>query len=234
MKNNVLLIIFFLTLFGCQKESRNHIYSCDEKVNSWTIENKSEIKRMNRHDILEYSIEYQKAIYRAFTPNQRLSCWKEKLNEVLGLRWNNDDRQHILALLDKLNENWFIEYYNERNPNILSMDDFMKNWIDQGINQLGWSKALVHSMIVCLETNVSDNGYLVESDQILNYENTLKDSGEGTCLCSNASDWCNLGGNELGYCKENADNCKHSTLGCGALWTYPCDGKCRLGLHRDE
>jgi len=236
MKKIQLYIIFCFAfaILGCQKDSKTHFYSCDDDINNWVIENESEIENMSRTDLLLYNNDYQRPIFRAFTSKQRLSCWKDKLNEVLVLQWDTNERLHIYTLLKNLDINWFVEnnYVNGLNPQILR-DDFIKNWIEKGINEIGWSKGLVHSMIVCMETNVSDNGYLIESVEKVENSNSLKESGAGTCTCSTASDWCNLGGDALGSCKEHADNCRASTMGCGTLWTFSCNGKCRLGTIYD-
>lgn len=205
-----------------------HFYSCDDNVNNWVTENKSDLIKMTRTDLLRFSDDYKIPIFRAFTPKQRLACWKEKLNEVLVLNWNNDEKIHVHTLLKNLDENWFVEnnhgdtlYYQT------SRDVFLKKWIEKGINELGWSLGLMHSMVVCMETKVSDNGYLVESIENIN---SSKSSGQGNCQCSTESDWCNLGMSELGTCVQNAGNYKPSSLGCGTLWTFTCNGKCRLGI----
>ncbi len=223
-----LIVSMSFVLFGCKKDTQNHFYSCNENVNNWVIENKSDLVKMTRKDLLRFSDDYQRPIFRAFTPKQRLGCWYEKLNEVLVLNWNENEKNHIQLLVHSLDENWFIE--NDPADTVyhqMSRDIFLKNWIEKGINELNWTRALIHSMVVCMETKISSEGYLLETT---NNNESLKGSDQGTCECSTESDWCNLGMNELGSCVQGLNNCKTSSLGCGTLWSFTCNGKCRLGI----
>jgi len=50
------------------------------------------------------------------------------------------------------------------------------------------------------------------------------DGGVKKCKCSSESNYCN----PLAPCDEQPEDiCKHTTLGCGTLLVYSCDGLCR-------
>ncbi|MCK9271030.1 MAG: bacteriocin fulvocin C-related protein [Bacteroidales bacterium] len=225
----ILMFTFIIALSGCKKDSEVKTYSCNSEVDSWVKSNLSKIKSMERLDILNYPSIYQKGIFRASTPEKRLIFWQEKLDEVLSLEWFEYERLHILMLKSEIGINWFDESLspNAKEDKII----FMSEWLKFGMEELRWSKALIHSMLVVLETNKSDNGFLMESVRIQTDKNFKVDPYYGDCECGQSDDWCDIPGTggDLAYCKEDND-CSASSLGCGTLWLSPCDGMCELGM----
>ncbi len=45
---------------------------------------------------------------------------------------------------------------------------------------------------------------------------------QADCGCSQSNDWCQSPG------KCESERCTVSSWGCGTLWWYKCDGKCKL------
>jgi hypothetical protein len=233
---NKLVILSFiaLVLYGCEKNTEVKKYSCNNHINDWVSENLNEIKNMDRSNLLEYSLEYQKPIFRAFSPQQRYNSWNEKLNEVLKLNWDKEERLHILLLRSQMSLNWFIEgNTQEHRASIDKRNQWINDWISEAVTDLGWSLGLIHSMVVVMETNVSDNGYLLESYRNDENSKNYKVSDEGDCGCSQTSDWCDIPGtgSDNGSCQP--DGCIVGT-GCGFVWSYDCDGNCKIGIIGDE
>ena len=163
IKNIFITILLSIVFLGCQKDNKDHYYSCNEEINDWVVANKSEILKMNRNDLLQFNEDYQRSIFRAFTSKQRIACWKEKFDEVLVLNWKENEKNHIQLLLQSLDENWFIENELEKTSYQQRIRDaFLKEWIEKGINELNWTSALIYSMVASMETITCSNGFLVE------------------------------------------------------------------------
>ncbi|MCB2207299.1 MAG: bacteriocin fulvocin C-related protein [Bacteroidetes bacterium] len=220
---SILSILLFI-LSSCQK-SESHRYSCDEEINCFVVENLDKISDMNRKDLITYNIEYQRAMFRAMSPENRYSCWNDKLFETLKLEWSQDEFDHIIKLRNEMSVGWFNEE-KLSNPNYKNIiDAYLRNWIETGINEIGFSEGIVYSIVVTLDLYSEDN-------KLVDYMKAVEEADRdifGTCTCSTTSDWCDISGYGTSQkCKLHHDNCTYSSLGCGTLWTSPCDGKCAL------
>jgi hypothetical protein len=235
-KINIIFPLFVMALLiaSCDKDEK--IYSCNKDVNDWVTANKSQIDTIAyRESLLNFELEYQKGIYRALKPKIRYLIWVDKINQVLKLNWENDERKHIEELLNSINEKWFSEKLLSDKELISQRKGVLKNWVSLGLKELGWSKALIHSIAIRLDVKKSDDNYLIET-YISDYKKTsnLKEAGGG-CKCSSGDDWCDLGGgNDNGSCTEDLYDCNHSSWGCGLLWLSECDGLCELGVPDDN
>jgi hypothetical protein len=51
----------------------------------------------------------QVAIFRAFSPNQRLDLWLKRLDQILSLEWTEKERNHLIKLRESLKVERFSE-----------------------------------------------------------------------------------------------------------------------------
>lgn len=225
MKHLFLAVIATGIIFatGCKKEKL--IYSCNPNVNEWTINNKEKLSNINRSDLIKFDITYQKAIYRTLSPKKRHEIWKDKFVELMNIaKWNVEEKEHLTNLINSLNDGWFYGI-DDSDPNILKQKNlFFKNWINYSMKKFHWDRSFLFSILVSLDNPVK-NGRLSS----VNYNNRAVGGGGGLhdCSCSTEDDWCDgFFGPDLGDC--DAGNCDASDLGCGTLWTYPCNGECVL------
>lgn len=211
-------------LNSCSKESNSDIFSCDPITNQWVKDNLKQVQSFDYIKICQLPVESQKAVFRASTPEKRLSIMKEKLNAVYQLKWSSAEKQHIQMLLNFLRVSDFsepktIEIINEHKER----DAFFKTWLFYGTNHFGWTLKLIQSMTFVLSTRTI-NGKLAEYSNASQTDEIIP--GKKDCECSTQSDFC--GPEPLGYCKWTL-NCDKSQVGCGFLWTYGCNGECTLG-----
>ncbi len=192
---SLLLISILLLLIGCQKEKI--FYSCNKDVNNWIVLNKQYIDTIkSRNTLLSYDIEYQKAIFRALQPEVRYSIWIDKIKNTLKLDWSNEEYVHLDKLLNNITLEWFDENYKSNKNLQYEKNDFLIEWISYGVNDLGWSKALVHSIAVRLDIKKSDNNVLIETFVDDYYSESNLKAANPTCKCSDESDWCDFPGSD--------------------------------------
>jgi hypothetical protein len=230
MKKLIVLISATIFLTAACNKNEPHLYSCDDDVNSYVVDNLDNVNNLKRKDLLRHDLETQRALFRAMSPQNRYICWKEKIEKTLSLEWTDNELNHINLLNDAMNVEWFRDK-NLNNPDFkYNLNDFLLDWIVTGINDYRWSKGLVFSIVATLDIK-SDANKLIGYELI---ENSMNRS-DGSCNCSASSDWCDISGQGTHqYCKRGHDGCIPRSAGCGTLWTSSCDGKCVLGFNWEE
>ena len=91
MKRSFYLFAFVLScvLNSCTQDAEV-VYSCNEEINEWTIENLSMIQEMTRSEWLKLDENKKRAAYRGFTQQQRINFWIEKIEENMARDKRND------------------------------------------------------------------------------------------------------------------------------------------------
>ena len=210
-----LVAMAFLT--SCKQDEL--IYSCDPVVDAWTKANIDEIRAMSRTDFLNLSMAHQRAAFNVYTPQQRINLWKEKLEETLLLEWTASERIHIETLLNMVvnNDEWFSNDRSEEVMDQIAIEIY--RWTEYAREELGWDRKLGYAL---LGTPQIMNAHK-EVNSSLPLPSFSKQEGSGNrgkCECSTSSNWCSDTG-----CLYVA-SCDASSLGCGTMWLYSCDGLC--------
>ena len=199
------------------------VYSCDEQTDRWVKDNMELVRNIDRDSFLTYSDSEKRAMYRAFTPEQRISMWKEKLNEVKMLSWNEKELSHITKLEEFINmhKECFEDGMSDENEDVL--DVFFYQWQTYAIDSLGWDRQIGFAIAGSLN-QMKENGEIERED--LNMRKgmrTRSKSGED-CDCSSKlfNDFC------IGmYCNDRA-KCEGVSSSCGWFWNKDCDGLCEF------
>lgn len=217
MRHYLLLILIsfpIITLSSCDKEQH---YSCDPEIDNWVKNNLSTIDTINRTKLIQKSLSYQKAIFRASTKKQKAQFWYDKLGEVMQLSWSTEELKHIEFLRMSISVDWFDDKIKKDASSYLKIKSFLNNWVNEGLITFGWSKELCIGMICRLEKLKDMKGNLdIKVD--LQDENT---KAAIPCGCSQESDWCGMDEDCV------SSKCQETVDGCGTLWWHSCDGKCR-------
>ena len=221
MKKIFFYVAALLLLTSCDDEPT---YSCDKQTDNWVKENIELVRSINRDSFLTYSGSKKRAMYRAFTPEQRISLWKEKLNEVKMLSWNDREFSHIAKLEE------FIDMHTEYFMSGLSddrrdvVDSFFYQWQTYAIDSLGWSKQICFA-IAGSPNRMNKNGE-IEGDDLNVQKNTRSgkkgDDKDCNCNLKLLSDFCGITGSA--ECTEKP--CDESSWGCGWGWLEDCNGVC--------
>lgn len=196
------------------------LYSCDPAVNEWVSSHLQEIRKMSRQNWLNTSVEISGAIFSAFTQEQKIKFWKEKLETVKRLDWSQKEVEHINK----------IEEFIDNNTNLFNsvpltdeqedlLEAFFYKWYNYGIEVLGWKEnvgiAIAGSGYTLLDKE--GNLELPSGKEIMVLSSEVE-----SCTCSTgASIFCFVSGE--GTC-DDAD-CTEGNY-CGWLLLQRCDGRC--------
>lgn len=215
-----ILNLFFLTCFlfvfaSCQEEE---IYSCNEEVNDWVKENLKEIRTMTRSEWKNLDEYVKRGCFVAFTQQQKVDFWKEKLNEALELGWTKEEAEHIKVMCRFVDEHpEYFDFSTKRTDEEIEIFElFIYEWTKKAEQQLQWSKNTIGGLIATGNKLLDKNGTV----QINQTRAMTKSGGESKCHCSTNSDWCS------GSVDCQSTDCDEDTHGCGTLFVYSCDGRC--------
>ena len=209
-KNAFFIIVLFLSLSSCNKNEV--VYSCDNDVNDWVYENLDNIASMTRSEWKSLDDEYKIPVFRAFTQEQRVLFWNEKINDIIsGYDWNVEEHKHIVELLNFINNNVDIfdfstEYSDEQ---IERIEVFSYKWIENALNELGWDLPLIKAIVA----SGDDIGSNSETGNV--------ELRNPKCNCNTESwvEWC-----ITTHC--DGGNCLESNHGCAFLLVGECNGSC--------
>lgn len=214
------IVALFCTIISCSKDE---IYSCDPIINKWTKSNLKSIKSMTRANFVEVNdIERQRAIYNAFTPEQRINIWLGKINDIQQFNWSEDEQTHLEGLKSIINAYSKIfggdETVTQEENDAFELDIY--RWIYYAETTLNWSKKLIGNVIYTPLTIADKEGNLAYIPE--NSPMAMHASEGGTtpvCQCA-PGDWACPG-----TCTTTLA-CRRVEMGCGRLWNFPCTGMC--------
>lgn len=215
---NILLVLASMTIAFSACQQKEIVYSCDKKVNEWVHDNLTEIKLMSRSTWNNLDEDLKRASYRAFTQQQKVLFWKDKLNEVLAMEWNEAECEHIKKVLEFINEKQFY-FDNDReitDEEQEEIDIFAYKWVEDAKDNLGWDMPLISSIVATGNTLLDKKGTVRTTTQSRSLE-----GGGCECEIEQIIAWC-----ITSSCEESSIDCEPSDVGCGFLLIYPCNGSC--------
>lgn len=208
-----------IAFFSCQQQYSDEVYSCDPDVDTWVKQNLKDIRVMTRKEWITMDETLKSTVLSAFSPNQKQRFWIEKIDEVLNLDWNNDEREHIEKLRSAVRQNshWFSDEWSESEDD--TFDLFEYQWVEYAREILQWTDKQIGAIAYTGNEMLSKDG-LIKKNEMKNIK--LKSSGE-SCDCVIGAFWSN--------CDSSMSNsvCKSTTCEirqCGFLNNRTCDGLC--------
>lgn len=219
-KNAFIVVLFTLLMVSCNKDTEM-IYSCNETINNWVEENLDEIHLMTRADWYSLPKNHKTAAYRAFTFDQRLAFWKEKLTEVKSLEgWSKEEILHIEKVEKYLYDHLYLlkgDYLTDEQAD--ELDKFFYLWQNYAIENLGWTKQ------TCIAIAGNGNKMTNKAGDVSNkgsYEPNLNEpDNPEDCNCNVTYDFCW----PIEYCEDLT--CISSSSGCGWFFASSCNGVCK-------
>jgi hypothetical protein len=214
MKKLVIFISFTALLFSCQQTELE--FSCDPVINKFVIENHDELSNVTVQEVAAYDLQLQKAIFASWDHQKKRGAWIDKLQYVkANTSFTELEKFHIQALIDHINEDYFLKENLDKNSEIRSQ--FASQWLNYAHNKLGWTDQFIAFMVYRLYTNQAQ--FDSELSAIRTIGTTVSTNSEsGNCTCSVSSDYC-------GSSTCSSNGCTTSS-GCGWLWSESCDGRC--------
>lgn len=220
MKTKILyafaLLISSMAFFSC--EQNDEVYSCDPDKDTWVKQNLKEIQKMNRQDWLNTDENLSKAIYAAFTPEQKHDFWTEKITDVLTLNWNERERSHIAKLLVFIEDHKDIFKAGVKDE----VEIFAYKWTEYGTQELSWDVDIIYAIAFSGNKMIDKSGNLLKNQSAKIRLKTESESYD--CDCRRGSIFtCTA----LEYCEKD-DNCNVVVNDCGFLWMFDCNGICGI------
>lgn len=217
---------------SCDNDSDESVYSCNKTINSWVKENLPQIRKMTRTEWKELPVEVGSASYVAFTSEQKSTFWKEKIQEVKSLPWNQEELNHLEKLEDFIDKNSFIyESDNLTDEEADKLELFCYQWSKYAEEHLHWSKNVIHSILMTGYSPIDTKGNLETKKQ-----RALKSSivpgeitvGGGISIGFKRDCNCNIDClmSCMGDLPCEQSVCENLLRGCGWLLCQSCDGRC--------
>lgn len=226
----------FISFSSCTKIAQE-CFSCNNEINEFVITNKEVLSNINREQILEYRADYQRAIFRSLNAEMRLALWKDKFTALKQLDWTAKEVDLLKQIEATLTLNIFKEDYLSNEEFKVNLEMKFNSWIKYCSTELHWTDGRIYSLLGTLENQINDKNVLDDFHININHlKNSDEAPGSGTCECNSSSDYCSglIGsGGSLGHCATGT-HCSTTTLGCGTLWTFSCNGMCELGPAPDS
>lgn len=184
----------------------NPFKGLNEKFDNWFSNNSTRLEEVTRDEILSFEDEEVRVmIFNVIPPNRKAFVWNEKYDELLRSNlYNEKQREFIISIRNEVQE----EFYS--NPQLAKT----KLKFFNTRRKFGSS----------LFEDVELRSIMINLDNIAP---AIASGGGKICKCSEVSDWCGSpidAGDCSGACGSQ------SSSGCGTLWGYPCDGRCRFNV----
>lgn len=220
-------MLFVTTLIVSCSSDYDVKYSCDEACDRWVKQNLETVRVMTRNDWKKVDLSLQSAVYRAFTPQQKIDFWNSKLKETLNQDWTEAERDHIKKIqqfIDRHHDFFSKKTLNDQEEN--ELDIYFYRWMNYATDSLKWNKEAAAILLssgysIKKGKNVSEiNGYLV---------NTIETATKNAEYSPIVPD-CNCKLDHVLACFGGTDECKKTNCdevsGCGWLLLQSCTGKC--------
>lgn len=211
-----IIIVCFLGMFFLASCNQEEVcYSCDENVDAFVKENLKAIQQMNRADIIKYSNEKQRGIYRALSAEKKKEIWQDKFAQIYSLDLNDGERE----LMNKFQE--FVDN-TDFNATIKTKEkEYLNSLREEAIQKFGWTQRFIVSAFGYLE-NIDRTGIIDARD--FGDVPVFTDPDKPKCDC----DW-GFGCLD-GPCDKRKDSCNITQTDCGWWWSDSCVGVCRPDL----
>ncbi len=201
-KQSITLMFFALLIIGCNKQKT--------ELDVSTLGKNAEINKSVVRQIVTMSESEQKTAYKLLNEYEKAYVWNNKMIELLNKNsFNPEQVEFIKKIQSQITSELFISNSQKNN-------DFKREFAKTGYEKsvLLFGAELAKNII----TSISNKNNPVSQ---------LEESGVPKCKCSSEyPSYCS--GNQ--WCFEVTDKtiCSATLLGCGPLWLFSCDGKCKL------
>ena len=180
----------------------------DQDVYEWLSQNAGQLSQVERAEILQFEGSgQQRIIFQNLSPVRQAKMWQQNVAAFASSRTLTTNQQTIINdVLGSINA----DVFSSKQDNGLPTKD---------------------ALLKAIRTDVYSAFQPYQAVLILNeLDDCLRPiSGGGGqlpgCSCSSESDWCDWPV-DAGGCTGNCATA--GNLGCGTLWTYPCDNICEL------
>ena len=222
-KKHLVLMSLCVLLSAVSCNQVDESYSCNPDIDHWIKNNIVMIRSLDYEEWQNLDISVRLNAYTAFTSEQKMHMWKEKIHQIKHLGWSLEELSHIEKAELFFNSHaseWFsVEKINDEQE--CELEKFFILWMDEGIESFGWAKNVPLLMFMTLEPLVRIKDELtIKQEELRLSVATLQTSYESSCNCHvGFGDFCLTDG----PCIETDCNIKPY---CGWLLLQECNGRC--------
>jgi hypothetical protein len=202
-------------------------YSCNPTIDKEIKQNLPYYSNLTREEWKLLPDSLKNAAFIAMTPEVRKEFCKGKYDELMQFHlFNDDEKEHIKKLYDYVLsiDNIFAIGMTDKNPQREKHQKFFDEWMEYGINKVGWTRTDIF-LIAVLKDEVTDENVAKAMQKVPASATTLKKQSRGDCDCSLQNDWCGMV-ESWKYCFSIECDEVKPWPACGILWLYTCDGIC--------
>lgn len=211
---STLALVLFI-LISCNQEEEI-LYSCNNEINEWVINNKTAIQQMNRHDLLKLSKSKMRAAYNAFTPEQKIKFWESSIDDALKLNWSEEEKAHIQKVRQFIySHSYFFEKQELSTDESDELEIFFYMWIEFAKENFGWTNDIIIAIAV--------TGYPLNNTRDVIEPGISDDINKKDCECKEALMIEECGVNSACY---TTNKCSITADGCGFFKLGKCNGMC--------
>lgn len=195
-------------------------YSCNVEVNKWVKSHVDDIHLMTRAEWLESDAKLSIPIYRAFSPQQRISFWREKFQELRALPWSEGELSLIKEVESFIESH--LDLFGPGRPSEELLDEaelFVYKWTEKAQREYSWSYELISSMVASGDKLLDTKGTVYKPRRAAG--GIIKFDSETTCNC-NVGSWFTCSP----YVECENVECIGSDGGCGFVFAWDCNGVC--------
>lgn len=223
MKNFFLfLLILTISLTSCS-QNYDEAYSCNEQVDRIVKSNLSKIHLMTRSEWKKLGTDLNVAVFRAFTPEQKVKFWKEKFAEVKALGWSNAEMKHIIKAEQFVDaHSTMFKSFPVSDEVLDEIETFFYKWTNDAKEKFGWDKKIAYSIAATGLAVKNRNGDLIVPSKNRGNPSLINLSLDSECHCNTTSS-ISCFPNTL-FCEKST--CRETSSGCGWVWVSECDGLC--------
>ncbi|WP_278686243.1 bacteriocin fulvocin C-related protein [Alistipes finegoldii] len=207
----VLVCCISILLLSCSSDAK---YSCNPEVEKWARTNIDKYVTATRSEIVELSMEQQRAILRGLPADKEANLWREKLAYIMqDSKLSEEEKQEVKSIYD-----YFIPYFYSQDG-LEEAEEYEKEWINHMQTTYNWDNDMIYYYVCTwLIAEEYEKVLLQESLKTLRVS-TRSEADAPDCECRYDSE-----------CHNDRDcnikaNCK-ITGKCGIGGQWSCDGLC--------
>jgi len=204
-----------LFMASCSKNSQK---PASQQINSDLV---SEVENLGA------KVSAQKLSYQLLNPDEKLALWQNQLDYYLSSDLNESQKDALRTLKAGIKR----EMFTQTHITDKSYDAFAQAWYNSATkvfakNVLNTIVSQIHTKEFALDyvsaINAANSG---ASSQLVINSLTPMNEKPKACTCSTGSDYCS----QFYQCSSTFFKCESSSMGCGFMLLYSCDGTCVSG-----
>ena len=207
----VLVCCISILLLSCSSDAK---YSCNPEIEKWARTNIDKYVTATRSEIVELSMDQQRAILRGLPADKKANLWREKLAYIMqDSKLSEEEKQEVKNIYD-----YFIPYFYSQDG-LEEAEEYAKKWINHMQTTYTWDNDMVYYHIFTWLTAEEYEKVLLQESLKTLRVSTRSEADAPDCECRYDSE-----------CHNDRDcnikaNCK-ITGKCGIGGQWSCDGLC--------